>query len=123
MNANVNPFSSWTDAAGNTFVAPIVDPHSTGGVVTMQAAQVVAIGSTSAASAAVQAGTTRVILTTTADCWVAFGSTPTAVANTTGNIFLPAGVPSYPIAVTPGVTKIAVIQATSVGYLSIVESA
>jgi len=91
------------------------------GALTLQAQQVVAVGSASAASAAVQAATNRVVLTSTTACWIAFGATPTASA-ATGSIYLPANIPSPPIVVTPGVTKIAVIQAAAAGALSIWES-
>lgn len=93
------------------------------GVLTVQGSpQVVAVGATSAQSAAVQATTNRVILSATTACWVALGSKPTAAANTAGSIYVPAGVVMPPIGVIPGVTKIAVIQASAGGYLSIIES-
>jgi hypothetical protein len=47
---------------------------------------------------------------------------PTAVANTTGNIYIPANAVLLSFAVTPGVTKIANIEAASSGFLSIIES-
>ena len=82
-------------------------------------APVVAIGVASQ-SVAVGGTTNRVILTPTVDCWVKIGSNPTAVANTTGNFFMLAGLPSVPITVTPSTTKIAVISNdTQTGYLSI----
>jgi hypothetical protein len=92
------------------------------GALTPQAEQVVAIGATSTASAAVQATTNRVVLIATAACWVNIAASPTAAANTAGNIYVPANFPMPPIAVTPGVTKVAVIEASSAGYLSIIES-
>ena len=92
------------------------------GALTLQAEQVVAIGASSATSSAVQATTNRVTLVATSACWVAFGTSPTAVANTAGNVYVPANQPMPPIVVTPGVTKIAVIQASAGGYLSIIES-
>lgn len=85
--------------------------------------QVLAVGASSVQSSAVGADTTRVILSTTCDCWVAVGSNPTAVANTAGSFFLSSGSQSYPIVVTAGSTKIAVIKANIDGYLSIIESA
>jgi hypothetical protein len=57
------------------------------------------------------------------DCWVAIGSNPTATASTTGSFFLSEGIPSYPISVTGGTTKVAVIEATAAGFLSVIESA
>ena len=92
------------------------------GVLTMQAEQVVAVGAASAQSAAVGANTNRVVLVSTTACWVAFGSNPTAVAAATGNVYVPANIPMPPISVTSGTTKIAVIQASAGGSLSIIES-
>lgn len=92
------------------------------GALTLNAQQVVAVGASSTASAAVNTLTNRVVLCSTVACWVAFGSSPTAAANTAGSIYVPANYPMPPIAVTPGVTKIAVIQAASGGYLSVIES-
>ena len=92
------------------------------GALTLQAEQVVAIGASSAVSAAVQSTTNRVTLVATVACWVNIGSSPTAVANTAGNIYVPANFPMPAILVTPGVTKVAVIEASAGGYLSIIES-
>ena len=101
-----------------------LDPLQAGhpGIVTLQAEQVVAVGASSAASAVVQAGTNRVILSSTTACWVSFGNSPTAIANTAGNIYVPANTIMPPIAVTGGATKIACIQASAGGYLSIIET-
>lgn len=96
---------------------------SQAGVLTVQGSpQVVAVGATSAQSSFVASTTNRVVLIATTASWVAFGSNPTAAANAAGSIYVPAGVAMPPIAVTPGVTKIAVIQAAAGGYLSIIES-
>jgi len=92
------------------------------GALTLQAEQVVAVGAASAASAAVQATTNRVVLSATTACWVAISAAPAAAVGTAGSIYVPANFPMPPIAVTPGVTKIAVIQAAAGGYLSIIES-
>lgn len=89
----------------------------------LQAPKVVAVGATSTQSAAVGANTTRIVLSTTTDCWIAIGSNPTAAANTAGSFFLSAGSQSYPIVATPSTTKVAVIQNASSGYLSVIESA
>ena len=89
----------------------------------LQAAQVVAIGSSSTSSSAVQATTNRVLLTSTVDCWVAWSASPTAAVATSGSIFLAASCQTRPIGVIPGVTVFAVISNTSsTGYLSIFES-
>jgi hypothetical protein len=90
------------------------------GALTLQAQQFLAIGASSAQSAAVQATTNRVVLSATSACWVALGANPTASA-AAGSIYVPANFP-MPIVVTPGVTKIAVIQASAAGSLSIIES-
>lgn len=88
--------------------------------------QNVAIGSASTPSAAVQSTTNRVTLIASTACWVNIGSSPTAVANTaaaTGaSFYVPAGIPMPDIVVSPGVSKIAVIQASAAGMLSIIES-
>ena len=89
----------------------------------IQTTKVVAIGAASTQSAVVGANTNRVVLSTTADCWIAIGTNPTAAANTAGSFFLGANSQSYPIEVKEGLTKIAVIQGLSSGYLSIIESA
>lgn len=101
-----------------------LDPLQAGhpGIVTLQAEQVVAVGASSASSAAVQSTTNRVFLVSTTGCWVSFGSAPTAVAAATGNIYVPPNVIMPPVAVTPGVTKIAAIEASAAGSLSIIES-
>jgi hypothetical protein len=85
-------------------------------------AQVLTIGATSVASNAVASNTNRVVLSTTQDCWVAVGSDPTATKATAGSFFLSAGSQSYPISVQNGVTKIAAVYDSAVGYLSIIES-
>ena len=91
------------------------------GVQTIQAAQVVTVGGSSVQSAVVQATTNRVTLSSTTGCWVAFGASPTASA-ASGSIYVPPNAIMLPVAVTPGVTKIAVIQASAAGTLSIIES-
>jgi hypothetical protein len=88
--------------------------------------QTLAIGAASAQSSAVNAATRRVILTATADCWFLIGANPAAVKQTatlataTG-IFLAAGGTTYPISVNAG-DKVAVIQDSSAGILSIQET-
>ena len=113
-----------SSAPDTSVVTAGLDPLQAGhpGIVTMQAEQIVTVGAASAASAAVQATTNRVVLSSTTGAWVAFGSNPTAVAATTGNIYVPPNVVMPAIAVTPGITKIAAIQATAGGTLSIIES-
>jgi hypothetical protein len=82
----------------------------------------VSIGAASVASNAVGATTRRVVLISDTDCWVSIGANPTAAKQTAGSFTLAAKSPSYPIKVVPGVTKIAVIQDSAAGYLSIIES-
>ena len=83
--------------------------------------QFLAVGAASVASAAVGANTNRVFLTSTTGCYVAFGATPTATAGA-GSIYVPPNVVMFPISVTSGVTKVAVIQASAAGALTITES-
>lgn len=89
----------------------------------LQTTQVVAVGASSAQSSIVGENTNRVVLSPTVDCWISIGTDPTAVVNTSGSFFLSANSQSYPIEVKDGLTKIAVIQISSSGYLSIIESA
>lgn len=118
----------WGYVASTSAVAgSVVVQQQSGGnasFITLTAAQVVAAGAASAASAVTQATTTRIVLTPTVDCWVAIGATPTAAVATSGSFFLPAGVPSYPITVVGGTTKIAAIAnvSASTGYVSVQES-
>ena len=91
------------------------------GALTLNAQQFVAVSGSSAQSSAVNASTNRVVLTSTTGCWVAFGSNPTASA-AAGSIYLPPNVVSPAYTVTPGVTKVAAIQASGAGSLSIQES-
>lgn len=86
-------------------------------------AETKAVSGTSAQSAAIgTAGaapgtdvTVRLVATT--DCWLAFGTNPTAVADAADAIFLPSGVVEY-MDVVAG-SKIAVIQNSGSGKLNI----
>jgi len=82
--------------------------------------QVIDILETSGASAVFNAGTSRIILNSTADCWVAIGATPVAT-DTDGSFFQSAGIPSYPISVVGGTDKVAVLRVLGNGSLSIIE--
>ena len=86
--------------------------------ITPATSQKVAIGSGSAQSAAIAATVVRVV--GTADCHLAFGANPTAVADGTC-VFLPANVPEY-FQVTSG-NKLAVIQDSVAGNLYITGAA
>lgn len=79
-------------------------------------AQKVTVGGSSTQSAAFNAVTKLVRLLSTVDCYVAFGSNPTA---TSSSLYMVAGVPEY-FAVDPG-SKVAVLQVASGGNLSIAE--
>lgn len=75
---------------------------------------VVAISGTSAASAAF--ATSEIQIVSTTNCWLSFGTAPTAVASTDANQYLPANT-IWTIKWTPG-EKVAVIQDTAAGYLT-----
>lgn len=79
--------------------------------------QRVAIGASSVQSSAMGETTGLVRLTGSSDCYVSFGSNPTA---TTSSLYLPAGAIEY-FGINPG-DKIAVLQASTAGYLNIVEA-
>ena len=81
--------------------------------------QNIAIGASSVATTnAVAAGTTIIRVAVNADAYVVFGAAPTA---TTSGMIMPAGSVEF-IAVTGGVTKVAVIQiGSSTGFASITE--
>lgn len=74
---------------------------------------VVAVGAASAQSAVM--GVQEIMLVSTTNCWLAFGTNPTAVANTDANQYLPANL-VWTINWIPG-DKVAVIQDTGAGYL------
>jgi hypothetical protein len=63
--------------------------------------------------------TLHIRLASTADCWVSFGTNPTAVVAGVASILLPAGVPEY-FWVYPG-EKVAVIQNAAGGSLNVAE--
>lgn len=79
-------------------------------------AQEVAIGAASAQSAALNALTTSVVLTSNVACRIAYGLNPTAL---TTSALLPANYP-FPVSAIGGM-KFAVIQETGAGKLSIQE--
>ena len=97
--------------------------------------QVVAVSGSSAQSAALDVNTTIIRLVATTNCWVALGTNPTAqqhAVTTTqpgvslGSFYLAAGVVetwAAPSAIPAGSSwKVAVIQDTAGGYLSITEA-
>ncbi len=75
----------------------------------------------SVASSVVNAATTRIVLTSTVNCWVEIDAVPVATLGSGTSTFLMAGVPSYPIRVQGGSSKVAAISDLS-GKLSIFES-
>ena len=76
---------------------------------------VVAVSGTSAQSAAMT--TYEIMLVSTTNCWLKFGTNPTAVASTDANQYLPANA-LVTIKWIPG-DKVAVIQDTAAGYLTV----
>ena len=86
--------------------------------------QVVTIGATSSVSSGVSSTTNRISLISTVNCWIKVAdTTPTASIGGTDCFYLAAGVPFYPIDVTPSVTRVAVIGLDpTAGHLSIVSS-
>ena len=80
--------------------------------------QSVAYTGTAGTSAAVNAAATMVIVTLTTDGYIAIGSAPTA---TTGDMFLPAYVPSPPLRVTGGTSKVSAIRDAVSGTMKIAE--
>lgn len=81
--------------------------------------QKVAFTGTSAQSAAFQSSTQVIQVVATAACFLAFGSSPTAVADT--SLYLPPNVPMF-IGVSGGM-KVAAIQSVGAGNLFITEGA
>lgn len=78
---------------------------------------VIASGAASAQSAVIPAHIHKVMLSVTADAWFAYGTNPTAAADTDGSVFLPYGT-TVCVGVVPG-QKFAVIQDAAAGHLSI----
>ncbi len=74
---------------------------------------VVAVSGASAQSAAIYTREVQIVSTT--NCWLKFGTNPTAVASTDANQYLPANV-VLTIKWQPG-EKVAVIQDAAAGYL------
>jgi hypothetical protein len=81
--------------------------------------QNLATSGTSSQSSAVGSTTTIIRIAVNQDTYVAFGASPTA---TSANMIMPAGAIEF-FAVTPGVTKVAVLQVGTAGIASIVELA
>lgn len=88
-------------------------------VVSPGVSQVIAINGTSAQASGFSEGVTIIRLFSTVDAWVAFGSSPTAVYEGSGSMFLPGGVVEY-FEVKAG-EKIAVVRNTINGKLYVTE--
>lgn len=81
--------------------------------------QAVSVSGSSAQSSALTSGASIMRLVSTTDCYVAFGTNPTA---TTSSLFLPANVPEYfgiPSSNQNETWKVAVIQSTASGTLNV----
>lgn len=102
------------DSGGNPF--PAIAPYIV---------QSLSIGSSSVQSTAFNAATTLVEIIPTSNCWVTFGSNPTAVKPTntqaSGQGFYIAAGTSKFYSVQPG-SLVAVIQDSTTGILSIIEA-
>lgn len=79
----------------------------------------VAIGATSAQSAAFSSHCQEVRIVCTSDAWIKFGVNPTAAATDNNGLYMPAGAIEY-FHVTPG-EKVAVIQDTAAGSMCVAE--
>lgn len=83
--------------------------------------QLLTTGATSVQSNTVSVNAQRVVLTVAQDTWIAVGENPTATKGA-GSFLLFGGTQSYPILVKSGVTKIAALQDSTSGSVSIIES-
>lgn len=89
--------------------------------ITIGTVQYITVGATSTQSSAVGVNTNRVVLVTNTNCWISVGDNPTA-SKAAGSFYMSAGAQSYPISVVGGTTKIAVLQDSGAGVISIIES-
>lgn len=89
---------------------------------TLVTAQLLTVSTASVQSAACNASTKRIVISTTQDVWLNIGANPTA-AKSAGSIFLAGGAQTYPINVTGGTTKVAALRDAIDGYVTITESA
>jgi hypothetical protein len=83
--------------------------------------QVLTVGAASVQSALPQPGVSIVRLFSTVDVWVSFGANPTAVAEGSTSMFLPAGIVEY-FQISSN-EKLAVIRNAASGKLYITEGA
>ena len=88
--------------------------------------QKLTIGSSSVQSAAFQTvnalgrATTWIRFITTSNCWISFGTNPTATALPPNSFYFPTGLCDYH-GVPPGATHLAVIQDSAAGVLHLLE--
>lgn len=88
--------------------------------------QTVAIGAVSVASNPFQISTQVLLLTASIGCWCTIAVTPVAVKAAAQNFYVPANVPfriALPNGVNPTTLKIAAIEDSTTGNLSIMEGA
>lgn len=84
--------------------------------------QVLNVNGTSNQSALPQSGVSIIRLFSTVDCWISFGTNPTAAAESAGSMFLPGGIIEY--FEIRADEKLAVIQnGTGTGKLYLTEGA
>jgi hypothetical protein len=76
---------------------------------------VTAVGAASAPAGSLVAGQDYYVVATVA-CWIKLGAAPTAVANTDGNMYVPANVP-IPLARQGSLVDLAVIRDSVDGYI------
>lgn len=80
-----------------------------------QALVVAAVTASTASADLIPKGEYRVVASTA--CWIKEAASPTAVADTAGNVYLPANVPE--LIQFPGTTKLAAIRVAADGYVSL----
>ena len=88
-------------------------------VISPGASQAITTGAASVQAADFASGVTILRVFATQDCWIAFGTSPTAVVEGSSSMFLPAGIVEY--FERKELEKIAVIQASTAGKLYITE--
>lgn len=105
------------DSGGN----PVVPSSDVSQYLNIASTKVLTTSAVSQQTAAVGSTTKRVVITVMQDTWIAIGDNPTATKGA-GSFLLFGGTQSYPILVKSGVTKIAALQDSTSGSVSIIES-
>ena len=90
-------------------------------VISPGVSQVVTVNSASVEAASFSSGVSIIRLFSTVDAWIAFNTSPTAVAEGAGSMFLPGGIVEY-FEIKSG-EKLAVIRNSTTGKLYITEGA